>query len=963
MADGFVGRVEELGQLTTLLARARERKPATVLVDGDAGLGKTRLLREFADRAREDGAHVLAGGCVPLGTVTIPYGPLIEALRALVAQEGEPRVRELAGAGWPDLAGLIADFTDEPADRPDTQQRVFGAVSRFLDRLGADAPVVLVLEDLHWTDPSTVDLLAYLTRLRSTERMLLVGSYRAGLAADHPLRGLLAEPEFMRGTTRLSLLPLSEAESWRLLAGLVSADVPRERLARYVELAEGNPYFAEQLALADDPDGADARVPETLNEIMRLRLARLSEPAMRVARVAAVAGRRVSDGLLAAVLGDEQALDDALRECHDRRVLLVDHDVAETYVFQHALLRETAYATASPRERRRLHAAMAETITRTPGLDGDPRLLPELAHHWFAAGRPREALGAAVRAGGLAGALRAFKEADTQYQRALTLWPEVPDAAAVAEVRYERVLALAADAARWAGRLPQAVALARKAIDEAAGDHDHDHDPARLGELHERLGSYLWEAGRVAESAAAYRAADGLLGDGPPTTVSVRVRSALATAEVRAGRYRDALRIAEQAVEQARALGARAEEGRALNSVGLATAMLDDPAAGEAALGESLRIATEVGHLEDMLRAYGNLGVCLDHAGELARAVEAMTTGLDKARALGVLHTRQAGVLGNNAGVALFRLGRWDEATERLGDAVLHRPLGESSYPRLTMAEIDVARGRFDAARDALDALRSQPDTDPRFVASLYCCLAELAGWCDDPAGARAAVDHGLAAVAGTEDTRALVQLCAVGLRAAAGPGARADALVTAVRTADPHEARPGETTALAGQCEAEYHRVTGTAPAPARWQAVAAAWRALHRPYPTAYAEYRVTEAALLAGDRAVAATSARAAHTLATGLDAQPLLARIVRLAKRNRLRLTPVERRADRPFGLTPQELAVLRAAGGGANNRAIGKQLSISDKTVGVHLYNLFRKLAVHNRTEAIDKARRNGLLDD
>lgn len=933
MAADFVGRVEELGQLGALLARAGEGVPATVLVDGDAGLGKTRLLREFTARARQSGAGVLVGGCVPLGSGSIPYGPLIEALRALVGQRDGRRLRELAG---PDLAGLVADFTDfgGGAGRPDDQRRVFGAVSRFLDHLGGHAPVVLVLEDLHWTDPSTVDLIAYLTRMRSTERMVLVGSYRAGLAPDHPLRALLAEPEFIRRTHRLSLLPLNEAESWRLVAAMAPAGVPRERLARYVELADGNPYFAEQLVMSDDP----SRIPETLTEIMRLRLARLTPPAMRVARVAAVAGRRVSDGLLAAILGDEQSLDDALRECLDARVLLVDQDIAETYVFQHALLREAAYATASPRERRRLHAAMAEAITTTPGLDTDPRLLPELAHHWFAAGRAREALDASVRAGAVAAELRAFKEADTQYHQALTLWPTVADAERVAGQRHELVLSRAADAARWAGRLPQAVALATRAAEESAN-----------GELYERLGSYLWEAGRVAESAQAYRTADRLLADTPTTTVTVRVHSALATAEVRAGRYTEALRLAEAAVAEARGLGALPEEGRALNSVGLAATMLDDPGAGEAALRESLRIATESGHLEDMLRAYGNLGVCLDHSGDLTRAVEAMTTGLDKARALGVLHTRQAGVLGNNAGVALFRLGRWSEAADRLADAVAHRPPEETAYPRLTLAEIDVAQGRFDAAEATLDGLRTQPDTDPRFAGALYCCLADLSTWRDDPTAARRAVDHGLTAVRDTEDTRALAQLCAVGLRTAAVPSE----LVTLARGIP--EGHEGETTALVLQCEAEYRDTDLDA-----WRGVVAAWEGLNRPYPAAYANFRVARAAVRSGARAEATAAARAANTVAVGLDARPLLSGITRLARQSRLRLAAQSAQAH-PFGLTSRELAVLRAASTGATNRKIANLLSISDKTVGVHLYNLSKKLDVHSRGEAIAKAHQTGLL--
>ncbi|MFC7764232.1 hypothetical protein ACFQY4_44280 [Catellatospora bangladeshensis] len=168
--------------------------------------------------------------------------------------------------------------------------------------------------------------------------------------------------------------------------------------------------------------------------------------------------------------------------------------------------------------------------------------------------------------------MRAFQEAETQYRRALDLWPGVPDAAAVAGTAKLRVLTVAADAARWAGHVDQAVRWAREAIDEAAGA-----DGDRVGELYERLGSYLWEARAVDESAAAYRAAEQHLADGPPSAAGSRVQAALATVAVRDGQHVDGLARAKRAGELARAVRARAEEGRALNSEGLALTMLDEP--------------------------------------------------------------------------------------------------------------------------------------------------------------------------------------------------------------------------------------------------------------------------------------------------------------------------------------------------------------------------------------------------
>lgn len=962
MAD-FIGRDEELAVLKDLLAGVAEGTPAAVVLDGEAGVGKTRLVAEFAEAARAAGAVVLAGGCLELAGGGIPYGPLIEALRMLVRRGGEQEARRLAGPAWTELAGLIADFTGgEPAAPAlGDRTRVFGAVSRLLDHIGEQQPLVLVFEDVHWADTATLDLIAYLALTKSDQRMMLLCSYRSGLRLGHPLRARLAEPEFTRRTHRISLAPFTSRELRAFVAALTGGDVSPERADRYFALSEGNPYFTEQLVAADGT--ASPGVPDSIGELMRARLAQLGADAAKVVRVAAVAGRRVGDTLLARVVGlDEAALDAALTECLAHRVLVEDR-VDDSYSFQHALLRETAYDTVRSRERRRLHAALAGALAEEVG--HNPHVLPELAYHWSAADRVPEALQAAVGAGDLAVRVRAFQEAETQYRRALELWGRLPDAESVAGVSRVRVLQVAADAARWAGHLRQAVAWAVEAV-ECAGA---DADPALLGELHERLGSYRWEAGFDDEAVDAYRSAHRLLAAAPPGAAGSRAHSALATAAVKRGGYTEALALARQAEQEARAAGAVAEVGRARNSAGLALTLLGRHAEGIAELREALRIANEVDHLEDMLRACGNLGVCLERAGRVAEAVEVFQRGLEKSRELGVLGARQAGLLANNACATLFLVGRWDEAGVLIEEVLRYYPARETTFQRLTKAEMDLATGRFDEAERLLESVRNQPSAQPRFLSPLYRCLAELAARRGNPAAALETVRHGIEAIKDTEDHMLVLQLCAFGLGVAAdqseedpgSPLVREHAPDMAARAGTSGaRADDAESAALAAWCAAEDARCRGADTA-AAWDAVAEAWRALDRPYPTAYALTRLASAAARAGDRATASDAAAEAAEVAERLGAAPLRDTIAKTSRTHRLSRRS-EPAGKLPFNLTARELEVLRELARGLTNRQIGTRLSITKETVGTHLSHAYRKLGAANKVQALSTAREAGLLD-
>lgn len=957
MVNGFFGRTAELQLLAELLAGAAEGQPAAVVLDGEAGTGKTRLLQEFARTAGKSGAFVLAGGCLELAGDGIPYGPLTEALRSLVRAKGEPRAREMAGPAWVELADLISDFTAGPGPAPGygARTRVFGAVSRLLDHLGGQKPLVLVFEDVHWADTATLDLIAYLVLTMTDERLMLVCSYRSGLRTGHPLRVRLAEPEFVRRTHRLTLLPFSRKELRYFVAALTGEDVSPERADEYFALSEGNPYFTEQLVAESD---SGTRIPPSLDDLMRERLARLGPDASALTKVAAVAGRRVGDALLARVAGlDDQVIDAALTECLSHRVLVED-SLDEAYRFQHALLREAAYGMVLTRERKRLHAQFAEALAEEA--PANPQLLPELAYHWFAADNTPRALHASIGAGDLAMRLRAFTEAEIQYARALDLWPRLPDAEQVADTTLVRVLKVAADAARWAGHLRQCVTWARQAVTAASGA-----GPILLGGLHERLGSYLWEAGYDEESLAELRSADRLLAEVRPSAAGSRVRSALATAAVKSGRCAEALELAEQAEAEAVAAAADPEIGRARNSRGLALSGLGRHDEAIAAVEEALGVAEAAGQLEDQLRARGNLGVCLERAGRIAEAAAQFQAGLAKTREFGLLDSRQSALLANNACATLFQIGEWDQAAVLVEEVLRYHPARETTFQRLTKAEVDLATGRFDEAERLLQSVRNLPSAQPRFLSPLYRCLAELAAGRGDLEGALGTVRHGIEVVGASEDVLLVLQLCAYGLRLASdwpdpGPPPELQAFADDMASRVPDDGDP-ETRVLAALCAAERARATGE-DSPAMWTDLAESWSALSRPYPEAYALARAADAAARAEDRAAAVAAAHKAATIANRLGATPLAELIKRIRRTHKLSSRPPARQ-KRPFGIADRELEILTLVSHGLTNSQIATRLHVATSTVANQRASAMRKLNAKNAPDAVRIARENGLLAD
>jgi predicted ATPase len=304
---------------------------------------------------------VLTGGCVPVGDGALPYAPIVEGLRALVGDLGASAVRGLVGPSWPVLARLLPALGEPQAGGgpPDqaAQARLFELLLGMLARLSQQMPVTLVVEDLHWADRSTRDLMTFLARNLRRERLLVVVSYRNDEPGTDWLGPYLAVLDRSGHAQRVELSRLDRAETLAQLVGIVEAAPPAELVDAVFGRSEGNPYFTEELLGAIRAGSGE--LPPTLRDLLRGRVQALPELARQVLGVVAVAGRRVPHRLLAEVAGlEDQALVQALRAAVADQ-LLVTRPGEDGYKLRHALLGEVIEADLVPGERARLHAAYA----------------------------------------------------------------------------------------------------------------------------------------------------------------------------------------------------------------------------------------------------------------------------------------------------------------------------------------------------------------------------------------------------------------------------------------------------------------------------------------------------------------------------------------------------------------------------------------------------------------------------
>ncbi|MGY2064616.1 helix-turn-helix transcriptional regulator [Blastococcus sp. SYSU DS0619] len=986
----LVGRADELARLLAHVDRAVAGRTSAALLAGDAGVGKTRLLDELTRRAAARGVRVLTGHCVDLGDVGLPYLPFVDLLRPVAADPDlVPTAREN-----PVLAGLIAGrpgavvpvrppaegqdlgsplphrAAPQPVD--DGRLQLFESVAGLLCELATTGPLLLVLEDVHWADRSSRDLLRYLLARLTDEPVAVVVSYRADdLHRRHPLRPLLAELVRLPGVERVDLPPLPDEALGELVRDFAvrTGGLPQHAIDDVVARAEGNAFYAEEL-LAAGLHGE--RLPLALADVLLARVEQRSPAAQRVLRVAAVAGRRVRHELVAAIgelTSDE--LDRAFAEVVHHHLLVVSDD--GRYRFRHALLREAVLADLLPGERVRLHAAIAGYLADRP----DAGTAAERAHHARGSNDLPGALRASLEAAAEACRVGAPAEQLQHLEGALALWSAVPDAAERAGRDQVALLTETAAAARTVGELHRAVALLRSAL-EVLGP---DGDPATRARVHYTLAQAMV---RVEDVAGAHRqsaAAMALVPAEPPSEVRTWAAATYARLSYDVGDVAEAEAAAEEALVAADALGLDgAWSDIAVTQVRCRPGA--GPVAARARLDEALARADRSGDVDVAMRVLFNLATVAFEAGRIDEALRWTRRGTRRARDLGVEWSYYPAELQHLEVTALYMAGEWDAS---LAEADLLARVPEmAAHVRADALLVLVGRGE-PAARERIDWARGLiPRLREHVLLGLVTAASEvdLAGWAGDPVTAAAVAGEACRRLREQwpEDHLAVLRIVAgalgpVGDAAAAarlvGDAAAADhwvptgaALVDAARyAADVYRRKVAaalqvEAAAWLARVEAEEARLHGRAE-PELWRAAVAAFDPWHV-YELARSRWRLAEALLAVDDRAGAVEQARAAHEVAVRLGARPLREAVEALARRGRLDVAGV-RTPEISAVLTPREAEVLGLLAQGRTNRQIGAELYISEKTASVHVSNILAKLGANGRTEAVALAAARGLF--
>ena len=989
----LVGRDAELARLRTLLDQATEGRAVAALVSGDAGVGKSRLVAEAMTAAAQRGFTVLCGQCAEIGD-SVPYLPFADAIRT-----SSPEI-EAAVKARPVLARLLPDSGGSQQAEADwaglTRQQMFGAVLGLLAELSAQAPVLLVIEDLHWADASTRDLVTFLLRMLHRERVAIIGTYRSDdMHRRHPLRPVVADLLRLPSVVSVELGPLTPAALAELLFAIPNGPgrLSAATINRIVARAEGNAFYAEELinslSGASSPPGplGDPGLPSGLAALLLSRVERVSDAAQQVLRAAAVAGRRASDDLVrAASQLPDTGYDEAVREAVAHQLLAPDG--ADGYTFRHALLREAVYNDLLPGERTRLHARLAVLLSDVPGAAG------ELAHHSLASHDIPGAFAASIRAGSEAEMIGAPTEAHRHYDQALALWDRVDEAAKLAGMSRGKLGLKSANAAFAAGDVPRAVHLLRRiraVLAEGSAEllAPDDVDPELRSRVGERLAYFLLnseeknaftEALRVAEETVEQTPAE------PPTWYLSRAMATYAIAFMVAGDNAAAREWALRARAVAGQSDAPHVEADTLVTLGQLSNREGNPDEAMAMFAAAYEQAAATRNLGVELRAAYSLAVEHLVRGELGEAARIAHGGVRRADALGLGLAPFGLDLQHLHFQAHFADGDWEHAQE-LADGF---PVRVTSQPEAVLSAmalfVDVARGN-PAAEERRTWL--EPFWNDTFVAYIgRGLLAERALWQGDT---DLALSHARAAIEAdsyswTSYSPSVIRVAAVALAAradravaarAGGNAAAAAAEVTAAeelleqaRKGAKWPARPKVVLGREGRGwlargEAEYARACGRN-TPQAWEKVLAEFGPQYK-YETARVQWRLAEALAETGQRDDASAVWRAAAATAAELGAAPLRQALDDLARRARLDVGAASHgsrygvsNAGLTGSLTDREREVLRLLARGLSNREIGAELFITPKTASVHVSNILGKLGAASRTEAAAIAYREGV---
>jgi DNA-binding CsgD family transcriptional regulator len=960
VSPNFVGRTIELRSLRSAFSDTASGALRTVIIDAEAGGGKSRLIGEFIASLGSD-ARVLEGNCVEQGEGVLPYAPITAGLRRFVRRQGVSYVEDLLeGSGTTELATLLPEF-GAPADTGDptmARGRLFEVLLRLLERLAERDHLVVVVEDLHWADPGTIDLLTFLLRNLQQASVMVVITLRSEVANPaHRLGSFLGELASRDSTSRLTLPHLSRSEVADQIEGILGRKPDPATTASIFDRGGGVPLFTEALLTSEGQ--LRSGVPQSLRALLLRVVMDLPDATQQTLRAAAIGGRAVEHEVLASVLGkDDRAVTDLLRPAVDASVLLNEID---SYAFRHDLIRQAIKDDVLPGERTAVHRAFAQALESISPEPPYHLWLARIALHWRGA---HDYARAASAAWGAAAEARARGDHATQLQmldQVLGVWTRADDPAATLGVDRVAVIELAADAACWSTETQRGLALAEAALELLDPHWDADRFAAMLLQRASMRRQQL-QAGHVDDLETALQLAQ------VPSRGRAEILGQLSRAMLDQGRVAEASGLAAELSRVADVL----QDTHYQIEASITAGQLVSRAGGDAT--DVLRAATDAArHIgSGWLDALASLALCQAHneLGDHAAAIATGRPALLRARASGMIEYMGPSLTGQVAH-AMVASGQLNEAADLIDEML---GLGPSPYGQfhllLAQGHVAAARGEREALAqtvESLEALASGSDPEGARSPALLQLRIEFLLLSGDVGAALAA------AVSATEKIddlhpRQAWSLVTTGMRALADVGLHSSVRRVgdrqALQRAADSIAQPGPVErAYAALFAAESSRALGESDLLA-WDAVTERWAQLGNPFQEAYALLR---AALVAAERlrkSEAADRLIRAEGLARDMGAGELSRHIESLGRRARIALPssdPAETRGS-DFGLTSREAEVLGLVAAGRSNREIATELFISVKTASVHVSNILGKLGAPSRAAAAAIAYQHHLLD-